>query len=152
MEKSSKDSRINIRCDYKDIEKITQIQEIFARSGEKKTTTEILLLALDQMYMRMKDEESGNIYSDYLKNMVDESNRIAAQNIARLEAKNMNTMTRILYQVYLSNIFIACCFKLPEDLNKVFDHNQIEALIKERSKQTFDQFIEEYKNSGEENQ
>lgn len=150
MEKSSKDSRINIRCDYKDIEKLTQIQEIFARSGEKKTTTEVLLLALDQMYMRMKDQESGNIYSDYLKSVVDESNRLAAQNIARLEDKNMTAIAKILYQVYLSNIFIACCFKLPEDLNRVFDHNQIESLIKERSIQTFDQFISEFTNNGEE--
>ena len=150
MEKSSKDSRINIRCDYKDIEKLTQIQEILARAGEKKTTTEVLLLALDQLYMRMKDQESGNIYSDYLKSVVDESNRIATQTIAQIEDKKMRSLAQILYRIYLSNIFVASCFKLPEDLSRVFDHDEIEKIIKDRSAKTFDQFIAEFSNLGEE--
>ena len=150
MEKNSKDTRITIRFDYTDMKKISDIQEIFEQSGEKKSIAEIVRLAVDQYYIRAKDNENGNTYSDYFRNMMDDSNRIAAETIARIEDEKMKSLALILYRVYLSNIFVASCFKLPDDLNRVFDHNEIETIIKERSSKTFDQFISEFSNLGEE--
>ncbi len=150
MEKNSKDTRITIRFDYTDMKKISDIQEIFEQSGEKKSIAEIVRLAVDQYYIRAKDNENGNTYSDYFRNMMDDSNRIAAETIARIEDEKLKSLAQILYRVYLSNIFVASCFKLPDDLNRVFDHNEIETIIKERSSKTFDQFISEFSNLGEE--
>lgn len=150
MEKNSKDTRLTIRFDTTDLKKISDLQEIFMQSGEKKTTAEIVRLALDQYYLRMKDSDNGNTYSDYVKNLVDDSNRIATRTIAEIEDKKTRALAQILYRVYLSNIFVASCFKLPDDLSRVFNHDEIEQIIKDRSAETFDQFISEFSNLGEE--
>lgn len=146
MEKNSKDTRFSLRLDYADLKKIADIQEIFMQSGEKKTTSDILRAALNQYYAGLKDLESGNTYSDYFRKVMDDSNRIVAETIARIEDEKMKLIAQILYRVYLSNIFVASCFKLPDDLNRVFDHNEIEQIIKDRSSQTFNQFVSEFSN------
>lgn len=123
---------------------------MYLRSGEKKTTTDVIRIALDQLYLRMKDTDDGNTYSDYLKSVIDDSNRVAAQTIATIEDEKTRALAQILYRVYLSNVFVASCFKLPDDLNRVFEHNEIEQVIKDRSEKNFDQFLNEFRNSGEE--
>ncbi len=150
MEKNSKDTRVSIRFDYTDLKKIADVQEMYLRSGEKKTTTDVIRIALDQLYLRMKDTDDGNTYSDYLKSVIDDSNRVAAQTIATIEDEKTRALAQILYRVYLSNVFVASCFKLPDDLNRVFEHNEIEQVIKDRSEKNFDQFLNEFRNSGEE--
>ncbi len=66
-----------------------------------------------------------------------------------LEAKNYTLIARVLYEIYLSNIFMVSCFKLPDDLNRVFKNGKIHEVICQKADETFNDFVENMKAKAE---
>ncbi len=150
MNFDKKDSRLNVRCSNKTLIQIAEIQKIFQEGGEEKTTSEAVVYAIEQLYMRMKDDQVGNIYSEYMYKTFERVNKGMLDTMTTLEAKNYTLIARILYEIYLSNVFVASCFKLPDDMNRVFKNEKVHEVIRRKADETFKDFVEKMKAKAEE--
>ena len=150
MNFDKKDSRLNVRCSNKTLIQIAEIQKIFQEGGEEKTASEAVVYAIEQLYMRMKDDQVGNIYSEYMYKTFERVNKGMLDTMTTLEAKNYTLIARILYEIYLSNVFVASCFKLPDDMNRVFKNEKVHEVIRRKADETFKDFVEKMKAKAEE--
>ena len=144
-----KDSRLNVRCSNKTLIQIAEIQKILQDNGEEKTTSEAVVYAIEQLYMRLKDNQAGGAYSEYMYKAFERINKGMLDTMTTLEAKNYTLIARILYEIYLSNVFMVSCFKLPDDLNRVFRNGKVHEIIRQKADETFMEFVEKMKAKAE---
>lgn len=149
MNSDKKDSRLNVRCSNKTLIQIAEIQKILQDNGEEKTTSEAVVYAIEQLYMRLKDNQAGGAYSEYMYKTFERINKGMLDTMTTLEAKNYTLIARILYEIYLSNVFMVSCFKLPDDLNRVFRNGKVHETIRQKADETFREFVEKMKAKAE---
>ncbi len=149
MSSDKKDSRLNVRCSNKTLIQIAEIQKILQDNGEEKTTSEAVVYAIEQLYMRLKDNQAGGAYSEYMYKTFERINKGMLDTMTTLEAKNYTLIVRILYEIYLSNVFMVSCFKLPDDLNRVFRNGKVHETIRQKADETFREFVEKMKAKAE---